>query len=916
MNKLTTTNTTNRFVSAADSESSDESETESNRKQELQKTRSRTERQKQQDEDTSSKDSDSKVKKPPPLKRTRSGSLKLESKEEPVKKRKVTPTKTPNKTSRAAAIRNSIMKNLVPRKRLAEKGKKLFKKKDQSCDKEAEDIDEAKERADAMDVVEEQNVSDDEKSPESETSVKSENLHEIEKQECEETELVLKIKPFPSPGAVVHEAEDDVQVDKLEPIETKDKSVNASVDSDDAGPPVLKREISDEDASAPNTAPFLADSYLAENLDKPKLTKVKTKKEAEEKSPTAAPKLFNRSTPCGADKSPAKTAADVKEKTFFTSRIDKSETKKIDTVEKDKKDIKIRNVTSFNSYLNMDKIDSIRKNAQTEKSPVSEKSAEKISPSGKSGCEDDIYEFKEPEPFEFRGIDDRTILHRRPPSRIFEDASFKRTNKASPSPGDGKDDECDKTTDEIDDSKIIAEDVVDRDNEEKSKEKDADGKTTDTSNDEKVEPPAKKKKDLSTETKNEPPESSKPDEAASKTEPETPEDDVKSNIASTQMGDNLLIKIDDAIKSSLYSLENEDEDDDEDMDDAKLIISETEQLAGAVTLTESITDKIIGGTIDEVSVAFAEFDDDDKAPELEPVSVELKESSNDETKTLKPPVIEPAIKSPKSEEKSDVSPAQKQDEAEKLRADETLDSDDESVYSTKSSASSGNKDFAKVSPESNSVEDDVDDEYLSSDSTSAISQDHLSVKKQKNAVKTYSSDSAHSAKKKTVTETKNEPEKVKSEDTPDVKTVAEKMDTEDTVLPQPSIIGEVEIEINVETKDTNEAEKETDMEMEAEMVEKEDISKTKDEDDNDGLLLCEETIPKSPETKDTTHSNDNELSYPGGSGINNDVKKVPDKSPKPKRGPRPNAFPAPATVFENTPPTTPEGSTPGNSPSE
>lgn len=919
-----------KLIIFADSDSSDDSDNESNQKQQLQKTRSRTEKQKQQDEDTSSKDgkdTEPKSKKPPPLKRTRSGSLKLESKEEPVKKRKVTPAKV-NKTSRANAIRNSIMKNLVPRKRMAEKGKKLFKKKNQSSKErdnfESKDIDKLAESLDVERIDDAESHSDDEQDTE---STKGKSLEEIEKINCKETELILEIKPFPAPSAIIEETDVSLrsETDKVEVTEMREMNAD---EVDEAGPPVLKKEIlSDDDATGVpcSTTQFLADSYLAENIEKPKVVKTKTKKEIEEKSPPSASKIFNRNTAGGSDKS-AKANCDVKEKTFFTSRIDKLETKKNDNTDKDKKDTKIRNVSTFTSYLCMDKIDSIRKVNHLEKTP--EKNSDK--PALKPG-EDDIYEFKEPEPFEFRGIDDRTILHRRPTSRIFDEVPFKRVNKVASSPNDsGKDDEDSKATDESDTGSLVEGTMGEGEPD------------TEKSASEVAECENKKKTDINVSPKTKEdvsPEVKAIERAVEKLEtmPETEAgekvDGSKTIRVSSQMGAEVVakevLKIDSTVEPSLFNLQCEDEDDDEDMDEAKLIISESDQLADNTTLSESVTSKILGAKVNEVSVVFREFDDDEKTPDLDRftsqdkgINSELIESPVEKAKKLKPSSSKPANKSvsPGKKDENTVAVSEEKlfDEQvlEKLRADENLDSDDESISSAKSSTSSADKDVIKGSDDSDSG--DKDDEYLSSDSTSAIAIEHLTVKKQ-DTLKTYSADSSSSAKKKATVEMPKVGDEMEVDTS--CNDLSGDFDVNETLIHH-SVIDEVEIEIftaaKKEAMELAEAKNITDTEKDAESL-SDKASKEenkKDEDDNDGLLLCEETIPKSPETKDTSCANDTDVPYPGGSGITNETKKLPEKNVKLKRGPRSSAYSAAATVFENTPPTTPEGSTAGNSPSE
>lgn len=96
-----------------------------------------------------------------------------------------------------------------------------------------------------------------------------------------------------------------------------------------------------------------------------------------------------------------------------------------------------------------------------------------------------------------------------------------------------------------------------------------------------------------------------------------------------------------------------------------------------------------------------------------------------------------------------------------------------------------------------------------------------------------------------------------------------------------------------------------------------------DDDMNNDLLLCEETIPKSPESKEPT-ADDASVSYASGSRQpSNDSGKSPvheNLVPKTKKRGRSSNYSTTSenVGFENSPPTTSEegGSTPATSPSE
>lgn len=453
----------------SDANSSSESDSENSKKPELQKTRSRTEKQKQQDTDSPSSKENGKTtvlkKKTPLLKRTRSGSLKPES-NEPPKKRKYTKSDKSNKGSTVAGNIRHTIKTFVSRKR-SNRIRDLSK----DSKPESSDLPSNDEAADAVDG----NVISDQETEEART----ETTVVLGKKLASESVNVAKAKPSEEPSA--DDSEEKLMILEIPPLNAEkiasletdptfgEADSKLGTDSDTSSinisPPVLKKEVLTFDEMNNiriGSNQSLAISYLAENLDaKPKLVKsggAKVKKEGDE--PKMSPsKLFSRSPN---EKSASKTAAgDAKEKTFFPSRAatptaDKNEktvgcAKKFDLGDaKDKKETKIRSVTTLTSYLNMDKIDSIKKVSTTpEKSSPDKSGGEKSAAPAASPLaaakataefsafsgEDDVYEFKEPEPLEFRGIDDRTILHRRSVSRIFEDGNAKRA-KTSPTASD------------------------------------------------------------------------------------------------------------------------------------------------------------------------------------------------------------------------------------------------------------------------------------------------------------------------------------------------------------------------------------------------------------------------------------------------------------------------------------------------
>lgn len=441
----------------ADTDSSSETDSESGKKPELQKTRSRTEKQKQQDTDPpplkeSAKESLPK-KKTPFLKRTRSGSSKSEN-NEPPKKRKY--TKSNKGTSVAGNIRHTI-KAFVSRKR-SNRIRDLSKdSKPPSSDLPSND-----ESADVVDagVSSDRETDEPEAVPsrkvtsESVSATKAKVVEEPADGDPDEMLLILDVPPLNAEKVLKLEADSSfLEQNSRVGTDSDASSVNVS-------PPVLKKEVltfEEMNNFRIGLNQSLATSYLAENIEaKPKMVKsggAKPKKDGDEAKQSPS-KLFSRSPN---DKLAAKTAAagDGKEKTFFPSRAatptsEKGEknagaAKKFDPCDaKDKKETKIRSVTTLNSYLAMDKIDSIKKVATTpeKSSPDKGEKPSAPSPAAKQMAEfpalssaDDVYEFKEPEPLEFRGIDDRNILHRRPAARIFEDGNAKRP-KTSPTASD------------------------------------------------------------------------------------------------------------------------------------------------------------------------------------------------------------------------------------------------------------------------------------------------------------------------------------------------------------------------------------------------------------------------------------------------------------------------------------------------
>lgn len=435
----------------SDTDSSSETDSESSKKPELQKTRSRTVKQKQQEVDSPSSKENAKesvVKRKTLMhKRTRSGSVKSDT-NEPPKKRKYTKSDKTNKGSTMAGNIRHTIKTFVSRKR-SNRIRDLSKdSKPASSDVPSND-----EAADAIDDVVASDKEMDEAPPETtspkKVTAESPNpvkvkppAEEPSTKDPEEMLMILEIPPL--------------NAEKITSLETEVGEPDSKIDSDassvNVSPPILKKEVLTFEEM--NNIRILATSYLAENLDskQPKMVKsggAKLKKEGEE------PKMSPSKTFARSPNEKASKTCDGKEKTFFPSRAvtptsEKSEAKvgsakKFELCDaKDKKDVKIRSVTTLNSYLAMDKIDSIKKVMTTpeksspdksEKSTPGSSAAKSVAEFAAFGGEDDIYEFKEPEPLEFRGIDDRTILHRRPPSRIFEDGNVKRT-KTSPTASD------------------------------------------------------------------------------------------------------------------------------------------------------------------------------------------------------------------------------------------------------------------------------------------------------------------------------------------------------------------------------------------------------------------------------------------------------------------------------------------------
>lgn len=398
--------------------------------------------------------------KTPFLKRTRSGSLKPEN-NEPPKKRKYTKSDKTNKGSKMAGNIRHTIKTFVSRKRSnrirdLSKDSKPASSDLPSNDEAANVIDDSITSDKEIDEVQMETALGRKVTSESINAIKVKPSEEPSTKDSEEMLMILEIPPL--------------NAEKISKLETDasfgEPDLKLDTDSDtssiNASPPVLKKEVltfEEMNNTRIGLNQSLAISYLAENLDpKPKMVKsggAKLKKEGDE--PKMSPsKLFSRSPN---EKLASKTTVgDGKEKTFFPSRAatptaEKSEknvgcAKKFDLCDaKDKKEMKIRSVTTLNSYLTMDKIDSIKKVVTTPEKSSPDKNEKLAAPAAPSPaaksvaefsaftCEDDIYEFKEPEPLEFRGIDDRTILHRRPPSRIFEDGNVKRP-KTSPTASD------------------------------------------------------------------------------------------------------------------------------------------------------------------------------------------------------------------------------------------------------------------------------------------------------------------------------------------------------------------------------------------------------------------------------------------------------------------------------------------------
>lgn len=870
----------------SDSDSGSESDSEGSQKRTLQKTRSRTEKKKQQDEESTVRDAAVKESKktPPPLKRTRSGSIKLENKET-TKKLKLSPSsKTTGKPGKPSSIRNSIMKSLIPRKRFSNRAKEP--KEEKSAVESPVENDDVPENETVTYADEPKNVAD-EQEPKTEKCASSD-----ESKDTDEKHLILKIKPI-SPERI---AEFELSLENTESDAEANENESTVSSSDDTGPPVLKKEVlADEDVSPIRSTPsqFLPGSYLSENLDtKPKIVKAKLKKDSDEKSASPSKPICRSPSEKLAPVAKQSAAGDVKEKTFFTSRSP-SEKKNEKTPEKDGK---LRNVSTFTSYLNMDKIECIKK--VIEKSEKEKQSGQKTVDSVRTN-EDDIYEFKEPEPFEFRAIDDRTILHRRSTPRIFEDANYKRTKMvASAADVIMKDiDEPDKSPDEMNivETKSILEEasksdgdarlVVEADN---SVEKEEAIETESPCLDavESDEPLALKQVDEPT-----------------KVDPTPVEVDVcKANSSDDVRLEKCLIPTlatTEEFEDSEF--EESGEDDDDDAEESKLVILENDT-AAELTIEESASKPLFNEAkpvIRDMKLEVVDLFASSSAKS----AIESKESSRRSSS----PDVKRLDSRSSSDNEEDTEPEIRSGLVDKLN-----DITKEPICQTPEQM---DEDSCSVASSSK----------VSSEKENAPSSDDTSVKpivKKLNADARPTIGSLPKPSATTSSNLKVDEKQIISTDgpVPDQLTKADPAEEDTVVLPD-GIVAEIEVSCTAVKKDADEDLPEADIDKNAESKsEKLETEHSKDDEDavNDGLLLCEETIPKSPESKDT---NDMDMAFSNNPkiAVGEEGKKLPHKQlAKLKKEPR-SAFASPSSnAFENTPPSTPEGSnsTPGTSPSE
>lgn len=851
----------------------------------MQKTRSRTEKQKQQDdESSSSKDQIVKESKkaPPPLKRTRSGSIKLEN-QEVTKKHKVSPSARANgKTAKTSSICSSIIKSLVPPKRNQNRTKEFKEEKSTSTSPIENKVPENKVETNNVRVLLETKAVT---VVESKKNIKRKEPS-MDITEKDEKHLVLKITPI-SPEKIAEleltpeEAKSDLEANENE-------SVISS--SDDTGPPVLKKEVLVEECiPVIRTTPtqFLPDSYLSENLEiKPKIG-AKLKKDIDEKSVPPSK---------GICRSPSEKlivkqlVGDVKEKTFFTSRSP-SDKKNERTPEKDNK---LRNVNTYTSYLNMDKIECIKK--VVEKGEKEKLRCLKSIDSLGTG-EDDIYEFKEPEPFEFRAIDDRTILHRRSTPRIFEDSSPKRTKMVTSTDAVMKEvDDPNKFPDEMNiiESKSVLEESFKSDVDAQPI-VDANIPATREIKIDDTERPCidtNECEELSKNALNEP----------------TVTDILPVEEVVSELDPAIEIREEPCLIATLASTEEledsecEESAEDDDVEESKSSVLENDVASGLTA--EEPSDR----SVEEVKPDVSDVEDTDTNTDI-PISRSVKSTS----------VSEENSRSSSTDGKLGDSYSSSDGEEDTEETEARSGSADESGTITKeSSPVFANKDLWTL--KSSNV--------FTSEKENICSNANLGDKvkgkiSEKLNAETYQLTNNCVQKDVVVTTNLSKVEEYRqvNVDASNVDQVGRVNSSEENIVITDDIVAEIEIEVSSASKKETDEDMTVDknVEIQNEKLDTENF-KSKDEEDavNGGLLLCEETIPKSPESKDT---NDVDVVFSNSSRIpvSEESKKLPNKKlNKLKNEPKSGLASPNSNTFENTPPSTPEGcnSTPGTSPSE
>lgn len=872
--------------------------------------------------------------------------MKTESNDSPIK-RKNQSLKI-EKVGKGGNIRNSL-KSLVSRKRASNRIRDSSKDAKIVLDKNVDDADTVNYAGSDKEIEENIVKEHDMKNVIEENTRKSAEINNDSK-ETDDMLLILKIQPLnvEKIAELTSTLDTDYVNDTGSETETNHEIVKANEDSN---PPVLKKEILiAEETNGTRTAPnqFLTGSYLSENLDsKPKIVKTKLKKEFDDKNVSPS-KIFCRGSN---EKNVTKFNNDMKEKTFFVSRSPtEKKIEKYEIGEKEKKENKLRNVNTLNSYLNVDKIDLLKKGNNVEKN-ASEKISEKQTVVQKVTKdpdnlknEDDVYEFKEPEPF-----DERTIPHRRPVSRIFDDSNCKRQKNITFTSGIIVKDNSDliNAPEEmnINETKSILDIIGQKDDADELKsnlDKDFSSKNEKIieiySNDDaqnvfyrneesnKVSPSCDGKKNaLNWNTDSE------------DAEAELKNVEHKAHVATSEKNVNFgNTNVDKYSVLSVAETENtnEDEEDDDDYEDAeesKLVILENELPTGNVILVESSGDKEYFEKVKEIFATTTEkvkkqcivgqepntIHDTQNPLNFELINTsDLKISLTDSSSKLTEKRVSNIPANLNVENEYD----QKKNNAACVNS-ENVTNEPVPVISTlteivsKSVVSS--IDYIKLSKDSgDSKEKNV---------TSATDTNGLSVEKtsKKCILEKLITESPTSTSQFPSVSTKMKIDDNSSEVSVVNPSQASKDADPDSDVVHHSIIDEVEIEIFTADKknntepvgNTNEKNENSDI--------TDEYSKSKDEEEeavNNGLLLCEETIPKSPESKDTLH--DVDVSYPSGSKTSSDSNKnIPEKQlPKlKKKSSSSSLFPTALNpLYENTPPSTPEGSnsTPGTSPSE